>query len=561
MDSITISSYVNVRLCSQCHGDTEYHCRTCHQNLCPPCKRKHTISLDTKEHHVTVYREKFKSLYKTEICAKHPDQVYKKYCDTCELPFCRRCTEHGKHKQQTIKTTYEIKRKENRDILINIRSESLYNARSVSKIIVNKKFEIIQNERISSQAETMKMKSQKMKIVLETIVREKSYLKQLHRCKKQMIRLKTHIARLQSIENIYEHSATRPVKFLRIIKEKSFSKVQCIPHLKKHCLLSMSQEINIWNLTKVLSETQITDSGKPRRAGSEGLLTLMPSNVLQRTISVTGIKNCYHISCLTSNLLCVSDGFTLTLTNTSTGKTQHLTHSIAPSLSGVHTVNSACELIYISKKYKIKKLCNKRKKVTTLIKSTGNMIIPSCVYCSPFSENLLVGMMGFDKIEFERTGKVMRYDGTLILIQTIKDENVPSRWYRSPSFITENNNGDVVVSDIFRIFPTFGELIVTSREGIHRFTYTGPSPSGRGLFLPQGICTDVLSNILVYDGITHTVQIIDKDGRFLSYILARNSIGGSLSYDMSTHQLLVGSRNSNIVDVYRYIDRHTSFTG
>ena len=164
MDSITISSYVNVRLCSQCHGDTEYHCRTCDQNLCPPCKRMHTIRLDTKEHHVTVYREKFKSLYKTEICAKHPDQVYKKYCDTCELPFCRRCTEHGKHKQQTIKTTYEIKRKENRDILINIRSESLYNARSVSKIIENKNFEIIQNERIPSQSEAMKKKSPKIKI-------------------------------------------------------------------------------------------------------------------------------------------------------------------------------------------------------------------------------------------------------------------------------------------------------------------------------------------------------------------------------------------------------------
>ena len=563
MYTITISPYVNVCQCSQCQGDTEYYCKTCELNLCPPCKSTHTMSLDTKEHHVTVYREKFKSLYKSEMCAKHPDQVYKMYCDTCELPFCRCCTEHRQHKQQTIKTTYEIKRKENRDILINIRSESLYKARSLSENVVKKNLKIIQNERISSQSETIKKKFQKMKKIIETIFREKSYLKQLHRCKKQMIRLKTHIAMLHSLEKLYEQSAFRPVKFLRFINKTNLSKVQCTPHLKQHFGFSLSQEITIGNLTKILSEFQIADSGKPRRAGNEVLLTLMSPTVLQRTISVTGVKNCYHISCLTSNLLCASDGFTLILTNTATGKTQQRLHSISPSLTGVHTVNSACELIYISKKYKIKKLCNKQKKVTTLIKSTLNTMTPSCVYCSPFSGNLLVGMMGFDKIEFDRRGKVMRYNSTLILIQTINDENEPCTWYEYPAFITENNNGDVVVSYSSTDPPNRGELIVTSREGIHRFTYRGPHPDfpESGLFLPQGICTDVLSHILVYDGNTHTVQMIDRDGRFLSYLLAHNSQGASLSYDLGTHQLLVGSWNSNIVNVYRYIDRHTSFTG
>ena len=71
----------------------------------------------------------------------------------------------------------------------------------------------------------------------------------------------------------------------------------------------------------------------------------------------------------------------------------------------------------------------------------------------------------------------------------------------------------------------------------------------------------MLSHILVYDGSNHTVQMIDRDGRFLSYLLASNSLGGSLSYNMSTHELLVGSWNSKIVNVFRYIDRHTSFNG
>ena len=62
MASMDISSHVNVRECSQCQGDTEYYCRTCDLNLCLPCKTTHTIKLDTKDHHVTTYREKLNSV-------------------------------------------------------------------------------------------------------------------------------------------------------------------------------------------------------------------------------------------------------------------------------------------------------------------------------------------------------------------------------------------------------------------------------------------------------------------------------------------------------------------
>ena len=64
MTSRSTRTQVHVKQCSQCQGNTEYHCRTCRQNKCPSCKRTHTISLDTKDHNVTLYREKFSSFYK-----------------------------------------------------------------------------------------------------------------------------------------------------------------------------------------------------------------------------------------------------------------------------------------------------------------------------------------------------------------------------------------------------------------------------------------------------------------------------------------------------------------
>ena len=126
MASISISSKVSVRQCSRCQGDTEYHCRTCDLNLCPPCKWIHTISLGTKDHNVTLYREKFNSSYKREMCVKHPGQIYEMYCEVSDLPVCFHCVEDSQKELRNVKAVYEMKRKQNEEIISSIRRESLY---------------------------------------------------------------------------------------------------------------------------------------------------------------------------------------------------------------------------------------------------------------------------------------------------------------------------------------------------------------------------------------------------------------------------------------------------
>ncbi|XP_052692830.1 uncharacterized protein LOC128171121 [Crassostrea angulata] len=104
-------------------------------------------------------------------------------------------------------------------------------------------------------------------------------------------------------------------------------------------------------------------------------------------------------------------------------------------------------------------------------------------------------------------------------------------------------------------------VVVTECGGRHRFSYTG-HPSGSGLD-PCGICTDALSHILVCDDKTKTVQMIDKDGQFLSHLLIRPSgifRPWSLSYDINTHRLWVGSRDNNTGVIYSYITRHDALT-
>lgn len=97
------------------------------------------------------------------------------------------------------------------------------------------------------------------------------------------------------------------------------------------------------------------------------------------------------------------------------------------------------------------------------------------------------------------------------MTQTIPD-CIGLKLYISPNFITENNNGDIVVSDF-----ASGALVVTNREGKYRFSY--PANRSELRLKPNGNCTDALSHILVCDKTTNTLHMLNKDGRFLSHLL------------------------------------------
>lgn len=129
-----------------------------------------------------------------------------------------------------------------------------------------------------------------------------------------------------------------------------------------------------------------------------------------------------------------------------------------------------------------------------------------------------------------------------------------------PNYITENKNRDIVVSDSNRCGS--GAVVVTTENGKHRFSHRG-NPSGSKL-QPRGITTDALSHILVCDRRTFTVQMIYSNGDFLLNLLIRPSgifSPCSLSYDVKTHRLWVGSEYNNKLCVYRYLTRENTRNG
>lgn len=559
-----MTSNLHVKKCSLCPDYTEYYCHPCEKDLCQNCKAVHVIDLNTKHHEVTIYREKFKYLLKQETCLIHHSRIYQKYCESCDIPACVWCLEHRPfasfpfvffckrgHNLVDIRTTYQTKRQQYKTNIHVIRSEQLYSAGVLLKRL--------KSDIQSCQSQIIK-RSERVKdlmdnFVLEKIIKYKYLLKKIRR-KEYM-----NISRIQNFEHCYEKFAYRPVMFLRFIKTTSLPKVQDTPHFTPHSMLSMTQEIDVEDLIKLLCVIKFTNRGKLQI--NQLLLTLKSSAECQKSFEVKGVDSFNHISCMTPDRVWVSDFNKIILTDKATGNKIHVVKDPLHSFSGSHTVNSTQELIYINKKHKIIKLSKDRKTTNTFIKKPKSLWEPSCLYSSPSSGDLLVGMHRHDTNT--GTGIVIRYDNTGNYIQTIPHINIPQKLYGLPMFITENNNGDVVVSDV-----CMHAVVVTSSEGNHRFSYTGTStsrsdyctskiwwPKGSGLS-PRGICTDALSHILVCDIYSDTVQMLSQDGQFLKY-LAKDShafLPSSLSYDVQSHCLFVGHQPwQTKISLYRHINR------
>nr|XP_034307934.1 uncharacterized protein LOC117683150 [Crassostrea gigas] len=557
------STTYKVHQCSKCTGDTEYYCESCPCDLCQKCKENHVKNLQTIDHYVVSHHEKFNNIPTQEICVRHSSHVYIKYCEPCQVPVCDSCFGHkshrfpvslfrqSKHKILSLRGAYKTKRQQHKGTIHSIRSEALF-YRPVHLPRITDDIKTCRTEFSRYQSE-MLTKAQRLKKLIDYVVYDllNNVLCDFnfkHRCLKQKMETNRYIVSLQRYVHMYEQSTFSALQFLSSIKT-ALPQIHITLHTSQ---LSMTESLNKEDVMESLSAIQITERGN-RRVGNQCLLKLTSGAEFHQSLTVTGVDCCYHISCVTSDRVWVSDDRKHLMLTDTTGVPLHRVEDSCRGLyrgNGLHTVNSESELIYIDRNYNIKKRSKDMKTTKTLImKKIFSKWRPRCVYWSPSTGDLLVGMYRMKAW----IGKVTRYNQSGQLTQAIQYDTGRVLYIR-PSYITENNNGDVVVSDS-------GAVVVTERGGRHRFYYTG-HPSGSVLW-PRGICTDPLSHILVCDHRTNTVQMLDGDGQFLSHLLIRPSgifSPYSLSYDVNTHRLWVGSGDNNTVVIYRYITRQDALT-
>uniref|UniRef100_K1Q5A6 Tripartite motif-containing protein 2 n=1 Tax=Magallana gigas TaxID=29159 RepID=K1Q5A6_MAGGI len=271
-----------------------------------------------------------------------------------------------------------------------------------------------------------------------------------------------------------------------------------------------------------------------------------------REYTVPGVKNVWHISLGKPGRLWLNDRHG-NLVQTDQNGNQLKRTLTSGREEGYHTVTQDGDLIYKDLENKVINRITQNNTVIEYQFIKTKDWTPLSIYSSHINGDILVGMIKGREAKVTkynktkgREAKVTKYNKTGEEIQNIKRDNKRKGLYGVPHYITENINGDICTSDYKE-----RAVVVVNKSGQHRFSYTGQ----RLRFLPFSICTDLLGHILVCDGISNTVHLLDQDGQFLSLLLTpeQHKIGCPRGMCVDTeNNLYMGQYFTKTVSVYKY---------
>nr|XP_034312243.1 tripartite motif-containing protein 2-like isoform X1 [Crassostrea gigas]XP_034312245.1 tripartite motif-containing protein 2-like isoform X1 [Crassostrea gigas]XP_034312246.1 tripartite motif-containing protein 2-like isoform X1 [Crassostrea gigas]XP_034312247.1 tripartite motif-containing protein 2-like isoform X1 [Crassostrea gigas] len=554
-----------------CEENCQFYCNDCHQPMCEQCRDEHQKSPDTKNHEVVPYQQRKRQLPEVK-CQIHVNRYLDMLCEQCQVPVCSKCAikDHGRHIFIDLETVYAEKCAICLNEINKIEEYFLPTSQDLLKSTKTDSTEIkkiMESIRTSMRAEAESLKSMVDAVTSDNIKQlneqEKSLLQLLNsqdkkyndyisylnelvkKChgylsSKNLQILMSEITKNLKIDPIPE--TTRPVP--PVFTAGQYSKEDVTKLLGRVTVPDTKPEIREIKPMETVS-TQLKYTGKQKkqdREKSDMKLTLSLSSSITevREYKVPGVINVYHISLGKSGRHWASD-YIGNLVQADLQGNQLQKIQTSGGCEGYHTVTQVGDLIFTDKEKKIINRITLDNIITEFIK-TGDWK-PFSIYSSHINGDILVGM-----IKDEELAKVTRYNKTGEEIQNIERDNKGQGLYSYPLYITENINGDICVSDLNK-----GAVVVVNKSGQYRFSYTGQGSK----FYPFGICTDLLSHIIVCGGISFTVDILDQNGQFLSLLLTQQQgmiaiAPRGLCVD-DENNLHVGKYTRDTVSVYKYL--------
>ncbi|XP_065938560.1 tripartite motif-containing protein 3 [Magallana gigas] len=553
-----------------CEKNCQFYCNDCHQPMCEQCRDEHQKNKKTKNHEVVPYKQRKRPL-PVEKCKIHPTRNIELLCEECQIPICSKCTatkEHRSHAFTDLEYVFDEKVSlKCHEEIAKIRNYFDPISQDLKKEIAGDVTEI---KKIMEDIRTsMKAEAESVKKIVDTITSEK--IEQVNKIEQSLLetlngqnqKIDDYINYLNDlIKTFYGYLSPSNIEQLTLALKSESLIIPPIPETSKpvppiftagqHSKEDVAKLLGRITVPNTKPEnrkikpmetasTQLKPTGKQRKQDREKsdvkqTLSLSSSVTKVREYTVPGVDDVLHISLGKSGRLWVSDVYgNLIQTDLQGNQLQKIQTS---GYDGCHTVTQDGDLIYTDQDNKVIYRITPDNTITEFIK-TGDWE-PLSIHSSHINGDILVGMM-----KDGEPSKVTRYNKTGTEIQNIQRDNGGQGLYSYPHHITENINGDVCVSDHY-----IG-VVVVDKSGRHRFSYTG---QGSGLD-PHGICTDVLGHILVCNGISATVHLLDQDGHFLSILLTEQQ-GVKCPYSVCVddeNNLWVGQHNTNRVKVYKYL--------
>lgn len=542
--------------CSLCPEVVVIHCGSCQVNLCAQCLSTHIDRNKSLKHEIVPYTSQLvKPEADIQKCQDHPKQQCDLFCQDCGVPICSRCLT-GNHKRHgavdleeicettrsTIKEDLEELRKfrkeyekvvgESKEELAKYIEESDKERDSlkelgkqwhqmIDKVIdkVGKDMdEIIQSDTKCLQDNTEEIQSA-LQDVKDSIKANEDILQD-----DRFTRLLSYASKNDAFRIIPSRPAIKTAKIVPVnVKEGDI-----IPKLI-HFQRSIRTKLPGYSLNRTGDVSSISTK------------SLLPEPELIATVKT----NCKQLKGIchneddrvwiygTDEILREVD-ITGTVQNCITAISKNSQKDIAKNKMGeIVFSHLSDECVNIVREGKISKLLDLSGWIPFGVTFNADDDLMVCMRREDYQESK-VGIFSQGKlkkeIQFDETGKPL-FSAS-----------------RNNMYIKENANRDICVSDWNAC-----AVIVLKSSGELRFRYTGNLSRSFKQFYPHGIVTDNYCRILVVDRKNDCLHVIDRNGKFLTYITCSLQDPYVLSMDPDEN-VWVGEYDTGCVKVIRYLE-------
>lgn len=542
--------------CSLCPKVVVIHCGSCQVNLCAQCLSTHIDRNKSLKHEIVPYTSQLvKPEAEIEKCQDHPKQQCDLFCQDCSVPICSRCLT-GNHKRHgavdleeicettrsTVKEDLEELRKfrkeyekvvgESKEELAKYTEESDKERDSlkelgkqwhqmIDKVIdkVGKDMdEIIQSDTKCLQDNTEEIQSA-LQDVKDSIKANEDILQD-----DRFTRLLSYASKNDAFRIIPSRPAIKTAKIVPVnVKEGDI-----IPKLI-HFQRSIRTKLPGYSLNRTGDVSSISTK------------SLLPEPELIATVKT----NCKQLKGIchneddrvwiygTDEILREVD-ITGTVQNCITAISKNSQKDIAKNKMGeIVFSHLSDECVNIVREGKISKLLDLSGWIPFGVTFNADDDLMVCMRREDYQESK-VGIFSQGKlkkeIQFDETGKPL-FSAS-----------------RNNMYIKENANRDICVSDWNAC-----AVIVLKSSGELRFRYTGNLSRSFKQFYPHGIVTDNYCRILVVDRKNDCLHVIDRNGKFLTYITCSLQDPYVMSIDPDEN-LWVGEYDTGCVKVIKYLE-------
>nr|XP_034327002.1 uncharacterized protein LOC117689525 [Crassostrea gigas] len=534
--------------CDLCQQPVSFFCRRCGVNLCDTCIAIHVRVKSTNVHEIVDFASKDDD--DTCHCDSHPQNDCSAYCKTCDAPICILCIsiKHKSHEMSELSDKIEellkIIAKENDRLqsskheLERILDHTTKLLTSISSIYQLRKDEVTArgeewHKQIEEIVKKLHQELDDMQKEHEAVLQKQK--KEFEELIGKVDEMNGKTVKLQKSKNVKEMQTFVPViqnrKKLNEVSQYSFPtfyecKIDPIylqtyfgyvakMQVKKISLLEnefKEMELPGRRILEVPTVTSVIDTGFPADEKFKSRL--------------------YDVAVTDDNKVWMG-GYSKELKLFDLQG--HLHHTVNITYIGMYLCMYNKQLVYID--IKAVRMISDTDTVVTMF-TTGDWE-PYGV-TSAASGDLLICLRKDDQ------SKVVRYSSTGIVLQEIQYDSQCQPLYKQAEYITENVNGDIIVTDWQK-----NAVIAVDRLGIFRYSYLGKHNNFKAL----SVATDSNGHVIITDRPGNKIHMLDRDGRFLRYIIPEGGLKDPLGVCILGHgEMMVGETLTGIAKRIKYLE-------